>query len=146
MNTASLQAMTAPVTDYSGPVSSVRQRHAGLESRGVPVRAFAVTTPDGVSHAVGNGSPAFTVRLANASGVSAVASFDELKIAEAFMDGDLDIDGEMLQSLRYRAMLSDPHPLRYLAATYLEPFLRGQVRSDKKWIKSHYDVDADFFT
>src|SRR5436189_5974413 len=102
MNTASLQAMTAPVTDYSGPVSSVRHRHADLEHRGVAVRAFAVTTPDGVSHAVGTGSPAFTLRLANTAGVAAVASFDELKIAEAFMNGELDIDGGRLQSLRYR--------------------------------------------
>ena len=62
------------------------------------------------------------------------------------MDGRLDIEGEMLQSLRYRAMLSDPRPLRYLFATYVQPFFRGQVRSDEKWIKSHYDIDADFFT
>jgi len=61
------------------------------------------------------------------------------------MEGHIDIEGRMIESLRYRAMLSDPHRLQYLYVTYLEPLLRGQVSSDERWIKSHYDIDADFF-
>jgi cyclopropane-fatty-acyl-phospholipid synthase len=105
-----------------------------------------VTTPDGGSHLVGTGAPAFTVNLADDAGAAALASLDELTIAEAYMNGHLDIEGQMLESLRYRAMLGDRRPLHYLFATYIEPLLRGQVRSDEKWIKSHYDLDADFFT
>jgi len=145
MNPASLETITGTSHGYARTVSIVRKRHALLELRNVPVKAFGVSTPDGAWELIGAGSPAFTIKLTDAAGVAAIESFDELTIAEAFMDGHLDIDGEMLQSLRYRAMLSDPRPLRYLFATYVEPFFRGQIQSDKKWIKSHYDIDADFF-
>ena len=146
MSSAAQPALAGLPGEYADTLSAIRKRHAGLEQRHVPVKPFAVTTPDGRSHPVGTGFPVFTIKLANPTGLAALASFDELIIAEAFMEGHLDIEGEMLQSLRYRAMLSDPHPLRYLYATYLEPLLRGQVSSDKRWIKSHYDVDAEFFT
>src|ERR1044072_7457122 len=76
---------------------------------------------------------------------AALAAFDELRIAEAFMDGDLDIEGEMLAALKLRSVLGDPHPLRYLVATFLAPRLLGQTSRDKKRIKSHYDVDPQFF-
>jgi len=146
-----LNAATKPITipsraDYSGTIKSLMERYVALEQKHVPVKPFSVTTPDGRVHSIGAGIPAFSVSLADETGGAALASFDELSIAEAFMNGHLDIEGEMLQSLRFRAMLSDPHPLRYLYSTYLEPLLRGQVHSDKRWIKSHYDIDAEFFT
>src|SRR5947209_7532015 len=100
VQTASVQTTIAPRTNDSRPISLIRKRHAELKRRGIAVRAFEVTTPDGLLHVIGDGSPAFNLRLANAAGLAAMASFDELAIAEAFMNGDLDIEGEMLQSLR----------------------------------------------
>ena len=146
MNPAIQQDAAGISAGYSHTISAVRSRYEGLTERGAPVKPFGVATPDGRSHLIGTGAPVFTVRLLNERGLAAIGSFDELKIAEAFMDGHLDIEGRMLESLRYRAMLSDPHPLQYLYATYLEPLLRGQVSSDKRWIQSHYDIEADFFT
>ena len=55
----------------------------------------SLTTPDGCLHVIGTGTPAFTVRLTSDAGVAALASFNELAIAEAFMNGHLDIEGEM---------------------------------------------------
>jgi cyclopropane-fatty-acyl-phospholipid synthase len=94
---------------------------------------------------LGNGEPAFTVSVVTDKGLAALSAFDELAVAEAYMDGDLDLDGDLLAVLKNRPVLADPHPLRYLAATWLEPLLLGQVGRDKKWIKSHYDVDREFF-
>ena len=37
----------------------------------------------------------------------AMAAFDELAIAEAFMDGDLDIEGDLLAALKLRPVLGD---------------------------------------
>jgi len=145
MNPAIEQQASEVSPGYSRMISSVRNRHKSLEERKVPAKPFGITTPDGHSHLIGAGSPAFTVKLVNDKGKAAIEAFDELAIAEAFMNGDLDIEGEMLQSLRYRAMLSDPHPLMYLYSTFVEPLLRGQVSSDKRWIQSHYDIDAAFF-
>jgi cyclopropane-fatty-acyl-phospholipid synthase len=51
----------------------------------------------------------------------------------------------MIEAIRHRTLLGDPHPLQYLWSTYLEPWLFGQVRSDKGWIPSHYDIEPEFF-
>lgn len=126
-------------------VTAFRQRHAKLrDERALP--PFEVRTQDGAAYAIGqDGKLAFSVRIVTDKGRAALERFDELAIAEAYMDGDLDIDGSLLAALKLRPVLADPHPLRYLAATYLEPLLLGQVGRDKKWIRSHYDVDPEFF-
>jgi cyclopropane-fatty-acyl-phospholipid synthase len=101
--------------------------------------------PDGTTHRIGHGEPAFTLGLVNDRGVTALASFDELSIAEGYLNGEIDFEGDMLGVLKLRAVLVDPHPVKYMVSTYIEPLVSGQVKSDKKWIRSHYDVDPDFF-
>jgi cyclopropane-fatty-acyl-phospholipid synthase len=127
-------------------VAGLRQRHAKLSARDGRVRPFELRLPDRTAHAIGDGGePAFTVRIVTEKGLAAMAAFDELRVAEAYMDGDLDIEGDLLTALKLRPVLGDPHPLKYLFSTYVEPLLFGQVGRDKKWIKSHYDVDPNFF-
>ncbi|HEV8629205.1 MAG TPA: class I SAM-dependent methyltransferase, partial [Thermoanaerobaculia bacterium] len=124
-------------------VAALGRRHAALGATALP---FELRLPDRTSHSIGGpGEPAFTVHLVSEKGVAALAAADELAVAEAFMDGDLDLEGDLLAVLKHRRLLGDPHPLRYLVATYVAPLLLGQVGRDKKWIKSHYDVDPDFF-
>jgi cyclopropane-fatty-acyl-phospholipid synthase len=101
---------------------------------------------DRTSWSIGEGGePAFTLSVVGEAGRSALAAFDELSVAEAYMNGDLDIEGDMLAALAARPILGDRRPLRYLWQTYIQPLLRGQVKSDKRWIASHYDVDPEFF-
>jgi cyclopropane-fatty-acyl-phospholipid synthase len=127
-------------------VGALRRRHAELRVGDGPARPFELLLPDRAAQRIGGGGePAFSVRIVTDKGLAAMAAFDELAVAEAYMDGDLDIEGDLLAALKLRPVLADPHPLKYLLATYLEPLLLGQVGRDKKWIKSHYDVDADFF-
>jgi cyclopropane-fatty-acyl-phospholipid synthase len=127
-------------------VTGLRQRHAKLRAKNDRVRPFELCLPDRTAHSIGDGGePAFTVRIVTDRGLAAMAAFDELDVAEAYMDGDLDIEGDLLTALKLRPVLGDPHPLSYLFSTYLEPLLFGQVRSDMKWIKSHYDIDPNFF-
>lgn len=132
-------------------VSGLRERHAKLSARDGRVRSFELRLPDRTAHLIGDraidggGEPAFTVQIVTDKGFAAMAAFDELRVAEAFMDGDLDIEGDLLTALKLRPVLGDPHPFKYLFSTYVEPLLFGQVGRDKKWIKSHYDVDPNFF-
>jgi cyclopropane-fatty-acyl-phospholipid synthase len=125
-------------------VTALRQRHAKL-SREREIAAFQVRMLDGATYSIGEGNVAFSIGVATQKGLAALERFDELAIAEGYMDGDLDIDGSLLAALKLRPVLGDPHPFRYLAATYLAPLLLGQVGRDKKWIASHYDVDPEFF-
>jgi len=127
-------------------VETLRQRYRReLERPDSAARPFELRTDDGARWPIGDGEPAFIVTLRDAAGTKALAAFDELAVAEAFMDGHLDLDGSLLAALKARPVLADPHPFRYLWATYGAPLLRGQAKSDKRWIRSHYDVDPEFF-
>jgi cyclopropane-fatty-acyl-phospholipid synthase len=139
-------ATVGAATGESGLVAELRRRHAKLAASGA-ARPFELRMPDRTSHRIGQdgGDPAFMVRIVTDKGLAAMTAFDELAIAEAYMDGDLDIEGELLAALKLRPVLGDPHPFKYLFATYVEPLLFGQIGRDKKWIKSHYDVDPNFF-
>jgi cyclopropane-fatty-acyl-phospholipid synthase len=127
-----------------------RQRCAAIRARGFEPPCFELRLLDRTSHTIGDpGSPAcepaFSVRVATERGEAALAAFDELAIAEAYMNGDLDLEGDLLTVLKCRPLLGDPHPLKYLLSTYVQPLVLGQVGRDKKWIKAHYDVDPQFF-
>lgn len=124
---------------------TLQQRYEALVAREEQVRPFELRLPDRSSRLIGQGEPIFAIGVVNDRGWRALASFDELSVAEAYLNGDLDLDGDMLQTFRYRAVLTDRRPLRYLFVTYLIPFFTGQVASDKRWIKSHYDIDPEFF-
>lgn len=140
-------AATVTTDEQSLPplVRGLRERHAALSARDPRARSFELRLPDRTAWPIGAGEPAFTVQIVTDKGLAAMSAFDELAVAEAYMDGDLDIDGDLLTALKLRPVLGDPHPFKYLYATYVAPLLFGQASSDKKWIKSHYDVDREFF-
>ncbi len=146
MSDLSQAATTNAVTGDHPVVQGLRQRHAKLSVRDGRARPFELRLPNRAAYQIGAaGEPAFTVQIVTEKGLAAMAVFDELAVAEAYMDGDLDIEGDLLTALKLRPVLGDPHPLKYLVSTYVEPLLFGQVGRDKKWIKSHYDVDPEFF-
>jgi cyclopropane-fatty-acyl-phospholipid synthase len=125
---------------------TLQRRYDALVARGEQARPFELRLADRSSYLIGRGEPAFSIAIVNERGRRALTSFDELSVAEAYLNGDIDLDGEMLQVYKYRAVLTDRHPLRYLFVTYLIPFFAGQVASDKRWIKNHYDNDPEFYT
>jgi cyclopropane-fatty-acyl-phospholipid synthase len=127
-----------------------RERAPAIRARGFEPPCFELRLLNRTSYTIGDGGtqggkPAFAVRAASEKGQAALAAFDELAIAEAYMDGDLDLEGDLLTALKCRPLLGDPHPFKYLFSTYVQPLVFGQVGRDKKWIKNHYDVDPQFF-
>jgi len=100
---------------------------------------------NGVSHRIGNGTVKFRVAIHNRRGLSALSSMDEKRIGEAYLDGDISIEGDLVAALGLRAMLTDRHPLVYLWSTYGQRLLFGQVDRDKQWIHEHYDSESDFY-
>jgi cyclopropane-fatty-acyl-phospholipid synthase len=107
-------------------------------------KPFSVETPDGKIRMVGKGEPTFRAAIRNETGIKAVGSLDEGNIAEAYMRGDIDLEGDMLQPFALRSVLDDKHPMTN-AWRFLQPLLFGQVYTNKEAIKSHYDLDPRFF-
>jgi hypothetical protein len=107
--------------------------------------AFEIKLPGRPLQRFGTGEPAFRLTVHNHRGISALASLDERRIGEAYLEGALDLDGDMVAALSMRTRLTDTHPLTYLWSTYGQKLLFGQVSRDKKWIHEHYDHEPDFY-
>ena len=105
---------------------------------------FEMYFPTGAAQRFGQGAPSFCVRLKNRNAVRAITSLDQVKFADAYLAGDIDIDGDMLRPFELRGSMGDLHPLM-AAWRFLQPLLLGQVRTNKAAITSHYDIDAKFF-
>jgi cyclopropane-fatty-acyl-phospholipid synthase len=106
--------------------------------------AFEMSYPDGAIQSFGQGAPSFRVSLKNRNAVRAITSLDQVKFADAYLAGDIDIDGDMLRPFELRQSMGDMHPLM-TAWRFLQPLLLGQVRTNKAAITSHYDIDPEFF-
>lgn len=121
-------------------VTEMRRRYAASGT----TTPFAVRMLDGTEAVVGVGEPEATLVVCTPRGLDAVSSFDIVRAGEAYLDGDLDTEGDLSQLLALRVILTDRHPLQY-AAKFVRPVLRGQVRSDHDYIEHHYENDPDFF-
>jgi len=105
---------------------------------------FSIEMPDGNSRDVGGGEPKFHVALRTDRAVKAVASLDEANIGEAYLAGDIDMEGDMISPFALRAALDDRHPV-VAAWRFVQPLLFGQVFTNKAAIRSHYDLDPKLF-
>lgn len=105
---------------------------------------FSIELPDGEKRNVGQGRPAFHVGLRNERALRALRTLDEGDIAEAYLQGDIDIEGDMLKPFALRAQLDDSHPL-VAAWRFIEPLIFGQVYTNKQAISSHYNADPKLF-
>ncbi len=105
---------------------------------------FSVELPDGQMRDIGQGKPEFHVGLRNDRALRAVRTLDEADIAEAYLHGDMDIEGDMLKPFALRASLDDRHPL-VAAWRFIQPLLFGQVYTNKQAISSHYNADPKLF-
>jgi cyclopropane-fatty-acyl-phospholipid synthase len=110
-------------------------------SEGTP---FALRAADGAAHVFGRGAPAFTVVVNDARGVAALSTLDRSAVIEAYLDGSLDLQGDIMHVVAMRELFPDRHPVRYLWR-FVRPLLFGQVRNDTRTVTPHYDLDADFF-
>ena len=106
--------------------------------------SFALRLTDNTPHVFGKGTPAFTIVVNDAKGLAALCSLDATNVAESYMAGGLDIQGDMLQVFALREMFSDRHPLHFVWR-FVRPIIFGQVSTDKKSISHHYDYDGDFY-
>jgi cyclopropane-fatty-acyl-phospholipid synthase len=109
-----------------------------------PQVAFAIRDPHGREHRFGRAKPAFTFAATDDRAMSALGTLDALVIAEAYLSGSLEVEGDLESTLRMRDFFHDAHPL-FSAWHIMRPRLWTDVKQDKDHISQHYDFDADFF-
>ena len=105
---------------------------------------FSIELPDGEQRQVGEGKPEFHVGLRNDRALRALKTLDEGDIAEAYLQGHIDLEGDMLKPFALRTLLDDSHPL-VAAWRFVQPLLFGQVYTNKQAISSHYNADPKLF-
>jgi len=92
----------------------------------------------GESIVLGAGEPGFDLFIRNDQGLRAVRSLSELQIAEAYMRGDLDVEGDFVRAFAFQDVLSDRAPW-IKTWRRLKPLLIGRRRCNPDWIAKHYD-------
>ena len=123
------------------PLSSLGRFARQFSKSPVP---FAVTLPDGSFQRFGQGAPSFHVALKNGRALRAIASLDEGRFGDAYLNGDIDIEGDMLRPFELRKSIKDLHLLT-AAWRFIQPLLFGQVHTNRRAITAHYDIDPEFF-
>lgn len=105
---------------------------------------FTIDLTSGERVAIGNGAPRCRIRLRHPKALARLASLDEGRIAEAYMAGDFDLEGDLLAMMQLRDFFSDRHYLTHVWR-FLQPIVFGQVGANARAIHVHYDLDADFY-
>jgi cyclopropane-fatty-acyl-phospholipid synthase len=122
-----------------------RLRHR-IEERGSGKRRarVEVTVPGEFCYRLGDGEPTVNVLVKDPAALGALRSLDELRICEAYVNGTLDIAGDMLGFVSLRWALRDSHPLHSLWCR-MAPWLIGHLKSQRRTIATQYDFPSDFY-
>ena len=144
-NTQQPHTRTLPVP-ASSPLRKKEARLVRLMARRFreSTTCFDLVLPDGSKHRIGSGSAGFRLDIIDPKGLSAIASFDEGVIANAYIDGWFDVQGDMIEMYDLRLYLQDRHPFMRLWRS-LSPLLLGQVSVNRKAISAHYERDHSFY-
>jgi cyclopropane-fatty-acyl-phospholipid synthase len=100
--------------------------------------------PQRLSHTFGRGDPAFALVATQPSGLTALSTMDLSRIAEAYIGGALDVDGDLRRALVLRTAFADRHPIAFLLALRAALSLR-EGKSRRRWIAEHYDYPPEFW-
>ena len=106
---------------------------------------MTVHAPDGTSWNAGAAPSLVAVRLRTADAIAALRTGDHLALAEAYLRGEIDVDGSWPELMRVTDLVSltaRPFDRLRLAGRL---WLRNRQRYDRESIAFHYDRPAEFF-
>lgn len=95
-------------------------------------------------YTIGEGAPVFTVNLKKVPSLTSLMQSTSLALGEAYMDGDLEIEGDLFYALDHflgqmGKFSTDQSALKKLIFTSTEK------KNQQKEVQSHYDIGNDFY-
>jgi len=114
---------------------------------------IAVRTADGGDLTIGDGAPALTVHIHNERGERALRGLSLLGICEAYIRGDIDLEGDLIEAASIQTKLTDREIVIKLWRR-IKPLVLGRRRSNADAIGDAYDrhniqlisADEDYHT
>lgn len=99
---------------------------------------------DGKEYKIGEGEPAFTVRFNKSIPLNALMTSTSIALGEAYMNGDLEIEGDLYHALdnflgQMGKFSTDQKALKKLI------FTSSAKKNQEKEVRSHYDIGNDFY-
>ena len=99
---------------------------------------------DGKEYKIGEGEPTFTVKFNKSIPVSSLLTSTSIALGEAYMDGDLEIEGDLYEALDHflgqmGKFSTDQNALKKLI------FTSSSKKNQQKEVRSHYDIGNDFY-
>lgn len=96
------------------------------------------------SHFIGKGEPKFSVTVHRLPKVKSLLTSTSIALGEAYMDGDIEINGDLYETLnlfmgQMDKFYTDKWKLRKLI------FTSGDKGNQKREVSSHYDIGNDFY-
>ncbi len=71
--------------------------------------------------------------------------FDEFALAKSFIEGEVDVEGDIINVFKIRDMIQDKARFGQLAQFFLNLFVRRATTVNKSAIDWHYNLGGDFF-
>jgi cyclopropane-fatty-acyl-phospholipid synthase len=128
-------------------IQTLERRYASFFAERDPI-TFSVRSTVGTGmareHRFGVGEPAFTITILDVRGGRALAAMDQLQVAMAYLNGWLDLDGDLVTALTMRKFFPDFHPIAWLGR-FAPALVKGGKEHDRESISAHYDRESDFF-
>jgi cyclopropane-fatty-acyl-phospholipid synthase len=124
-------------------IAALQRRYQSFFA-GEPAIPFAVAPAGSEPHTFGSGEPVFTITVRDHRGAKALGGLDQFGIAVAYLEGWIDVEGDLATALRMRRFFHDFHPVAWVSQ-FAPSLLRGRKESDKRSISHHYDEDSEFF-
>ena len=99
---------------------------------------------DGEEYKIGEGEPTFTAKFKESIPVSKLLSSTSLALGEAYMSGNLEIEGDLYHALDYFMSEMDKFSIDKKAMKKLI-FTSISKKNQEKEVRSHYDIGNDFY-
>lgn len=101
--------------------------------------SFVIHDEDGARMQVGESEPAFEVYIRNKAGFDACMSMHELLIADAYINGNIDLEGDLIKAIINFQDLLDDRSVFLKTWRLLKPLIFGRERCNPQWIAKFYD-------